>query len=115
MTGDSKRGDAAADKWRETFDRNRRETDVSLTRLEIRAEQRSEHGFEEDTGVIHLQADQRVAERAKTDSEAPPSKVSPLVIVLTVVRKFPAWGSVLVALAAIAALTYLYATGRLGK
>ncbi len=114
MTGDKERGDAAADKWRDTFEKNRRESDLSLTRLEIRAEQRSEHGEEEDTGVIHLRAQERVAAR-KSDSDAPPSKVSPLVIVLTVVRKFPAWGSVLVALAAIAALTYLYATGRLGK
>lgn len=109
MTGDKERGDAAADKWRDTFEKNRRETDNSLTRLDVRAEMQSS-GEVEDSAVI----DQRALEAQRKIDSDPPSKVSPLVIVLTVVRKFPAWGSVLVALAAIAALTYLYATGRLG-
>lgn len=113
MTGDSKPGDALADKWRDVFDRNRRERELAVARLEIRAEQRSAPDVEEDTGVIHREALARQA--AQRSGSDPPSKVSPLVIVLTVVRKFPAWGSVLVALAAIAALTYLYATGRLGR
>lgn len=51
-----------SNKWRDTFERNRRETDLSLTRLEVRAEQRSEN-FEEDSGVIHMEAAKRVAER----------------------------------------------------
>lgn len=114
MTGDSKPGDALADKARDEFDKNRRDRELAIERLKIRAEMRSEN-WEEDTGVIHQQAEQRLAARAKPDSDAPPSKVSAYVIVWTVVRKFPAWGSVLVALAAIAALTFLYATGKLGK
>lgn len=108
MTGDTKPGDAVADKWSDTFNKNRRETDLALTRLEVRAEQRSEN-FEEDTGVIHMTADQRVAERAKSDP--PPENVSPLVIVFTVAKKFPAWGAVIVALAAIAAYVVLKLRG----
>lgn len=104
MTGDGKPGDAIADKWREEFAKGQKETDLALTRLEIRAEQRSQHE-EEDTGVIHTRAAERVAAReAESD---PPSKATPTVIVLTMVRKFPAWGAVLVALAAIAAYVTL--------
>jgi hypothetical protein len=33
MTGESKPGVASADKLREEFEKNRKETDVSLTRL----------------------------------------------------------------------------------
>ena len=106
MTGDGKPGDASADKHRETFERNRKATDLALTRLEVRAEQRSEGGEEEDTGVIHVKAAQIVAQRA-ADSDSPPSKASPMVIVLTVVRKFPAWGAVLVAVVAIVAYVVL--------
>jgi hypothetical protein len=62
MTGDTKRGDAVADRWRDTFDKNRRETDLALTRLEVRAEQRSAD-FEEDSVVIHKEAAERVAQR----------------------------------------------------
>lgn len=98
------------DKWRDTFEQNRRETDLSLTRLEVRAEQRSEN-FEEDSAVIHLEAAKRVAEREGSDP--PPSKASTGVIVLTVVRKFPAWGAVIVALAAIAAYVLLRLRGAL--
>jgi hypothetical protein len=104
MTGESKPGDAVADKARDEFDKNRRERELAIERLRIRAEMRSEN-FEEDSKVIHAEADRRVSERE--GSEPPPSKVSPLVIVLTVVRKFPQWGAVLVALAAIAAYVAL--------
>lgn len=100
MTGDSKPGDAVADKWTETFEKNRKESDLSLTRLEVRAEQRSEN-WEEDTGVIHQKAAQLVA--AREESEPPPEKLTTLVIAYTVVKKFPAWGSVLVAVAVVAA------------
>lgn len=111
MTGDKERGDAVADKWRDTFEKNRRESELALTRLDVRADMKS-FGEEEDSAVI----DQRALEaQRKKESDPPPSKASPMVIVLTMVRKFPPLGSVLVALAAIAALTYLYATGRLGR
>lgn len=109
MTGETKPGEAAADRWRDQFDKNRRERELATERLRIRAEMRSSHEEEEDTGVIHMRAEQRVAERET--SEPPPSKVSPLVIVLTVVRKFPAWGAVIVAVAAIIAATLLKLRG----
>ncbi len=64
--------------------------------------------YDEDTGrtevTVNLQ--QPSHPELKID-EVPASKVSPLVIVLTVARKFPAWGAVIVALAAIAAYVYL--------
>jgi hypothetical protein len=44
----------------------------------------------------------------KVESDAPPpSKVSPLAIAWLLVRKFPPWGAVIVALAAIAAYVLL--------
>lgn len=104
MTGGDKPGDASADKWRETFQANRTDTDLALTRLEIRAEQRSV-GDEEDSAVIYVEAAKRVAERIES---IPPSKASPAVIVLTVVRKFPAWGAVIVALSVVAAYVFLH-------
>lgn len=110
MTGDTKPGDALADKARDEFDRNRRERELAIERLKIRAEMRSAPDLEEDTGVIHREALTRQAAQRRPESD-PPSKVSPLVIVLTVVRKFPAWGSVLVALAAIAAYVALKLRG----
>jgi hypothetical protein len=110
MTGDGKPGDASADKAREEFTRNQKESELALTRLEIRAEQRSSN-WEEDSGVIHAEALQRVAAR-EVESDAPPSKASPTVIVLTMVRKFPAWGAVLVALAGIGAYVALKLLGK---
>lgn len=104
MTGDKARGDAVADKWRDTFEKHRRESDLELMKLEIRADMRSSPDEDEDTGVIEQRA---LEAQRKKDSEPPSSKASPLVIVLTVVRKFPAWGAVIVALAAIAAYVYL--------
>lgn len=109
MTGDTKPGDALADKARDEFDRNRKERERPIERLKIRAEMRSEHGEEEDTGVIHLRAEQRLAERA--DSEPPAARVSLLVIAFTVVKKFPAWGAVIVAVAAIVAYVVLALNG----
>ncbi len=104
MTGDSKRGDAVADKWRETFQRNRRETDVTLTRLEVRAEQRSAD-FEEDSAVIHMEADKRVASRAGSE---PPKGAKGIVAVLNAV-KTPA--QAIVALAIVVALVVLILHG----
>lgn len=105
MTGESKPGDAIADKWQERIEKDRKETDVSLTRLEVRAELKSA-GEEELSGVIEQEtlARQRIKEAASSE---PPTKASPAVIVLTVVRKFPAWGAVIVALAVIAAYVAL--------
>lgn len=65
--------------------------------------------FDEPTGrtevTVNLQHPSQ-PEITRTESN-PPSKVSPLVIVLTVAKKFPAWGAVIVALAAIAAYVFL--------
>ncbi len=108
MTADDKPGNASADRWREIFEKNRKETDAPLTRLEVRAEMRSAGDFEEDSSVIHLKTEERLAVQRALESDSPPSKASPTVIVLTMVRKFPAWGAVLVALAAIAAYVYLH-------
>lgn len=62
MTGGEKPGEAKADQWRDRFDKGRRESEVAIERLRIRAEMRSEHEVE-DTGVIHLRAQERVTER----------------------------------------------------
>lgn len=92
MTGESKPGKASADKWRDEFEKNRKESDNSLTRLEVRAEMKS-FGEEENSAVI----DQRTLEAQHKKESEPPSKVSPLHIVLAVVRKFPPVGAVIVA------------------
>lgn len=105
MTGESKPGDAVADKWQERIEKDRKATDVSLTRLEVRAELKSA-GEEELSGVIEQETLERQRIKEAASSE-PPTKASPLVIVLTVVRKFPAWGAVIVALAVIAAYVAL--------
>lgn len=44
----------------------------------------------------------------KPDSDPPPSKLSPLVVVWVIVRKFPPWGAVAVALAGILAYVVLH-------
>lgn len=112
MTGGGKPGDAKADRARDEFTRNQRERERSIERLRVRAEMRSEHE-EEDTGVVHLRAEERLALREAAHSSAPPSahKVTAWVIVWTVARKFPPMGAVLVALASIAAYVYLRARG----
>lgn len=99
--GEAKPGEALADKWREQFEKDRREEELALTRLEVRADMKS-MGEDEISEVI----DQRTLERHKKDSE-PPAKAGVLVIVQTVARKFPPWGAVIVALAALAAYVYL--------
>ncbi len=99
-----KPGDAVADKWSEQFEKSRKESDLALTRLEVRSEMKSA-GEEELSDVI----DQRTLEsQSRKEESYPPSKASPMVIVLTVAKKFPAWGAVIVALAAIAAYVYLH-------
>ena len=62
MTGGEKPGPAKADQWRDKFDKGRRESELAIERLRYRAELRSEHE-DEDTGVIHRVADERVAQR----------------------------------------------------
>lgn len=101
-SGGEKPGDAKADLTREVFARNDDALDNAITRLEIRADMKS-LGEEEISAVI----DQRALEVQRQKESDPPSKATPMVVVLTVVRKFPAWGAVLVALAAIAAYVVL--------
>ncbi len=107
MTGDQKRGDAVADKWRDTFDKNRRETDLELMKLQIRADMRSNPDEEEDSAVI----DQRALEAQRKKESEPPGSPGVLHIVFTGVRKLPPWGAVLVAVVAIAAYTVLALRG----
>ncbi len=102
--GEAKPGDAAADKWRERFEKLRREEERAIDRLEVRADMKS-MGEEEISEVIEQRALDR--QRNREGSEPPPSKPTPLVVVLTVARKFPPWGAVLVALAGIAAYVFL--------
>lgn len=106
MTGDSKPGDAAADKWQDEFSKNQRDTDLALTRLEVRADLKSS-GEEELSDVIDRETMQRHAVKVAAESD-PPSKASAYVIVLTVARKFSPVGAVIVALAAIAAYVILH-------
>lgn len=104
MTGETKPGDAIADKLRDAFEKGRKETDTALTRLEVRAELKSS-GEEELSDVIDRETLQR--QKAKETDSEPPGKASPLIIVLTIVKKFPPMGAVLVALALIAAYVAL--------
>lgn len=101
MTGSEKPGDAVADKWQERIEKLRKETDVPLTRLEVRAELKSA-GEEELSDVIERETLERQRIKAVAASD-PPTKASPSIIVLTVVRKFSGVGALIVALAAIAA------------
>lgn len=66
MTGDKERGDAAADKWRDTFEKSRRETDNALTRLDVRADMKS-MGEDEISEVI----DQRALEAQQAKGSLP--------------------------------------------
>lgn len=102
---DDKRGDAVADQWRERFSKGRRDTDLALTELDVRAELKSQN-FEEDSAVISREALER---QQKKDSEPPNGKAK---AAATILRLLPeGWGRVLVVLAAIAAATYLAGKG----
>ncbi len=105
MTGEGNPGDASSSKWKETFEKLRKESDASLTRLEVRAELKSA-GEEELSDVI----DRETLERQRVKEESvPPSKATPTVVVLTLVRKIPTgWGAVIVVLAGIAAYVFLH-------
>lgn len=62
--------------------------------------------FDEDTGRTEVTVNlQQPSQPEIKVSE--PDKPGAIHVVLTVVRKFPAWGSVIVALAALAAYVYL--------
>jgi Mrp family chromosome partitioning ATPase len=105
MTGDVKPGDALADRARDEFDKNRRERELAIERLRIRAEMRSEHGEEEDTGVIHLRAQERVAARVKSD---PPSDRGKQAIALvSAVRGWPQAVVAVALLGLLALIAYL--------
>jgi len=114
VTGDTKPGDAVADKWRDVFDRNRRERELAVARLEIRAERRSAPDLEEDTGVIHREALERQAKR-EGSSEPPSSKGGVVVLVIGTVRsavnKLSPFQTLVVILAAIAAYVVLKLRG----
>jgi len=88
MTGEPKRGDAAADKWRDTFEKNRRETDNALTRLDVRADMKS-FGEEEISEVI----DQRALEAQRRQDDAKPE--SRIIGVLNVALGFKQWPQVI--------------------
>lgn len=81
-----------------------RERALAIERVRVRAELKSIGEDEPDTGRIEVEALRRTE-----GSDPPPSKANPMVIVLTVVKKFPAWGAVIVALAVIGAYVYLQA------
>jgi hypothetical protein len=89
MTGETKPGDALADKWRDTFEKGRRETDLSLTRLEVRAEQRSAPDVEEDTGVIHREALARQAAQQRSKSDPPSDRGKQVIALVSAVRGWP--------------------------
>ena len=106
MTGDKARGDAVADRWRETFEKNRRESDLAVTRLEVRAEQRSAPDIEEDTGVIHREA---LARQAKAERGSDPPKAAKGMVAVLKAVQTPA--QALVALAIVAAIVVLILHG----
>lgn len=114
MTGDTKPGDALADKARDEFDRNRRERELAIERLKIRAEMRSAPDLEEDTGVIHREALDRQVRR-ESGSEPPTSKGGVVVLVIGTVRsavnKLSPFQTLVVILAAIAAYVLLKLRG----
>lgn len=102
---DDKRGDAVADQWREKFDKNRRERELSTERLRIRAEMRSQD-LEEDTGVIHREALER---QRKKESDPPSGKAKAAATILKLLPE--GWGRVIVVLAGMAMVTYLAGKG----
>ena len=82
MTGDSKPGNASADKWRERFEHGRQKSEASLTRLEVRAEMKS-HGEEEISAVI----DERTLEAQRRKASEAPGKEKLWAIPVVIVRR----------------------------
>lgn len=88
MSSDDKRGDAVADAQRERFAKGRRESDLALTELEVRAEMKS-MGEDETTDVIQREA----LERQKKKGSDPPSQRGPWAI-LTIPLRIKSWPQV---------------------
>jgi hypothetical protein len=101
MTGDSNRGDAAADKWRERFEKAQRETDNALTRLDVRADMKS-MGEDEISEVI----DQRTLE-ARKKSDPPGGVVKHAFSLARSMKSDWAKVALIVSLAAIGAIVYV--------
>lgn len=96
----TKPGDAIGDKAREEFDANRKERELAIERLRIRAEMRSEEEIE-DSGVIHMRAE----ERQKQKESEPPTKV--LLGILAVPLKAKGWPQVVALAVVVAALCFV--------
>ncbi len=69
--GETKPGNASADRWRELFEQRRKEADAAVTRLEVRADMKS-FGEEEISEVI----EQRSLEAQRKKESEPPSGVA---------------------------------------
>lgn len=93
---------ARGERLREEYASLDRQRALAIERVKVRADLKSVGDDEPDTGRIEVEAIRRTQ-----GSEPPPDRISPLVIVLTVAKKFPAWGAVIVALAAIGAYVFL--------
>jgi hypothetical protein len=102
---DDKRGDAVADQQREKFLKGRRETDLALTELDIRADRRSQD-FDEDSAVILQEALER---QKKKESDPPSGKAKAAATILKLLPE--GWGRVIVVLAGMAMVTYLAGKG----
>lgn len=63
--------------------------------------------FDEDTGRTEVTVNLQQPSQPEIKVSEPADKTSPIHVVFTVVRKFPPWGAVIVALAALAAYVYL--------
>lgn len=104
MTGDTKPGDAVADKWRDRFDKGRRDEELRLMHLDVRAEKKS-MGEDEISEVIHREA--LLRQQAKSDPPSGKAKAA-----ASILKLLPeGWGRVVVVLAGIAAATFLAAKG----
>jgi hypothetical protein len=82
MTGETKPGEATADKWRERFEHNRQESESSLTRLEVRVDMKLK-GEEEISAVI----DERTLEAQRRKASDPPTKDKLWAIPVVIVRR----------------------------
>jgi hypothetical protein len=84
MSGETKPGEASADKWRERFEHKRKESEVALTRLEVRADMKSK-GEEEISSVI----EERTLEAQRRKMSDPPGKDKLWAIPVVIVRRVP--------------------------
>lgn len=101
MTGTPKHGDAVADVAREKFEENDRSLDNAITRLEVRAEMRSQ-----DEDEISTVIDQRTLEvQRKKSSVPPPSGYGQQAILL--IRSVDGWPKAVFGLALLALLGWV--------